>query len=271
MKSNSLLLVLILVAAPFSAYTEALVTCDLQAEKNSISLGEPLFLTLSCRNDTASEAQIDLATGDGLLWIISRTDGATDRIPEKARLSRPSPQIIPIPGGKEMTARVPLGRWFRFPEGGTYQVAALIRPLGKLAGVETNAIEIVVEGRSPGRLRATAEQLLQTAADAPSAEAELAAEALASIEDPLVLPFFAEALHQRIAGTAHIVDGLARMGNRESILILVDAFDKADPFDRLRIQERLRDLAAGIQDSDLRKRADQIVRGEAIRLVPNSL
>jgi len=192
----------------------------------SVSLGEPVELTIDIDNDTRSIVTADFGW-DKITMLVLRQrlpSGLTTEVKPKPR--------GPSAGGryelgpkKRMKLVVVLDEWLTFPTVGTYEVdVEFIGPVTSGSGasvpVDRHYHQTVVVGpRDPERLKQRCEEWLKRASTARIAEDQFSAlRALQYTVDPVAVSFLVTAIERK--QTAELVDTLRRIGNPAAISAL---------------------------------------------------
>lgn len=242
------------------------VECSLSAEKAAVGALEPVWLNVDCENRGAAAYALLLGPGGpaGLRVLPSVAGKACWSSVFNDPFLSARPSVVEVPAHGKSSLRVPLNRWFRFPDAGRYSVT-LIDCRGSRdgkdpgAGALSPAVSFEVLPLDGTRLAGACEQLVRDAASGDGEKSQEAAEALGLLDSPEAVPCLKKALAANDFASFFAVPGLARINTPETVRILIDAFDGANGFTRMRIREGLFQMKPRIDDPALRHRLDLIL------------
>lgn len=200
-----------------------------------VTLHEPVLLRLTFENRLPDRIDIDLgknAIGNLLMSITSPGGsmvGADLSIP-----TRPEDAFIMakkvLHSGERYSQEILLNRWFSFDNVGLYRLAVQFRGVVRTAGGEVVCIPsagsavIEVRPRDEQRLRTTCEQWLDRLRRSQHADdANHAAQAISSINDPVVVEYLPSVIATEIMVADSAIDALQRLATPEAIRALEDA------------------------------------------------
>jgi hypothetical protein len=248
--------------------------CSLAPTSQSVMIHEPAWIAVTCQNSGEREIKLDFVSGHGIGWRLDPpVVGLSCSSARGLITSQVPPTYVGIPAGGGATVRVLLSRWVRFETPGSFVLSMVScaearNPADQGAARLTDAVTLEVMPLDVKRLEKTCEALAQQAISARGDESRQAAEALSWVTLPLAVPYLAQVLNAGAAGSSLAVDGLARIGGAEAASILINAFDKADPFARLSIKNHLRQMQPRLENPELDAKLRYILTHDAVRIVP---
>jgi hypothetical protein len=204
-------------------------TFELQPKSQTVSLGEPVFVTLEIANNTHHDLGLDLGKNyrGSLTFTIHHPDGSSTQAAGQSE-GIYVPGKINIKQGGKYSDRLLLNDYDSFGGTGTYRVEVTLNKAVMVATADTfvnNAeAEVTVAARSPKRLVETCNELLKMVLS-NSAGALGAAAALSHIHDSVCFPQLSEALHKAVGFRRAAIVGLASMNDSRILGEFIQAWD----------------------------------------------
>lgn len=210
----------------------------LRLEKSTYSLHEPVVATLEIYNRSAASMNLDLgknAVGNLKVTVTDPTGHQGMRTPPPDL-----PDGLSFPGGITVAASsrydkdLVLNDWYDFMQSGRYTVRLDL--LNQAASPNTAALSatssLEVGPQDSAELRATCERLAQRALASRGANADVAAHALSFAANEVCLPAMAQVFHGGFGPGFNVVTGLARLGTKEALAVVVGEWDRLDKLSR---------------------------------------
>jgi len=202
---------------------------SISLEKDTITEHEPVIVDIGIQSPPSTSLDFDpgydwenveikVADPHGHIWTRPR------RVPQEGmKFSK----AVHVDAGARETISLVASDWFNLEEDGIYQLEVALR--GSLAAGVTAILALRVEPRNEEALKATCSSLLSRVNDSQSFSASLvAAKALSGINDPLAVPYLAEAMKRR-EFVALVIGALARLNTQEAVDALIAASRSPDP------------------------------------------
>jgi hypothetical protein len=214
------------------------VDVHFQFEQNAPTAHEPIILTLKVHNSLSNPVTLDLGREmrEFLELSVTLPDGTLvkgKKIPEEmSELMFGTGKAEVSPGGT-YTHEILLNQWFDFNSPGTYVVTASLTKDIEVTGggkiiPRTQTARLVVSRRDAARLKKVCEDLAKQMEAWPSIEKIRQQEPspalkLSYVDDPIAVPYLAQALYAHKQMDMDAVAGLERIGNKDAIQILIPA------------------------------------------------
>lgn len=210
----------------------------LQLEKSTYSLHEPVAATLEIYNRSTASMNLDLgknAIGNLRVTVTDPTGHQEMRMPPQEL-----PDGLSFPGGITLAASgrydkdLVLNDWYDFMQSGRYTVRLdLLNQAASLDAATLSATSSLEVGpQDSAELRATCERLGQRALAGHGANADMAAHTLSFAADEVCLPAMAQVFHAGSGPRFSVVAGLARLGTKEALAVVVGEWDSLDKLSR---------------------------------------
>jgi hypothetical protein len=213
------------------------VAATISLEKNVITLHEPVLISLAFVNSSDHDVVISLGyDADKMQIKVIDPDGHVFHKPESILKSGwRFPDTVQVAGGATAFGSVPLNNWFTFDKTGIYKIEASLSPFSSskehfsysIHGNHATLSLRILPRDERALVTECAGLLVRTQALDSYASALVAAKALSKIDDPVAIPFLAEAL-KRKEFTGLMIDSLARIKTDKAIDALVSASQSSD-------------------------------------------
>lgn len=209
-------------------------TLTVALEKDAITQHEPVIVDFSLKNPTSKEVDFELGyehekvkveviDPDGQVWPRPRP------IPHEGIVFR---QGVQAPAGTTRVSSVLLNNWFNFDKLGQYQINIAVPPSrNSLAGdidLKGVSLFLAVLPRHEDSLKSACADLVIRVNSKSAADANVAADALSKINDPVAVPFLAKAMKRKWF-TSMMIAALARLNTPDAINALISASRSGDP------------------------------------------
>jgi hypothetical protein len=207
-------------------------------EKQVVTQHEPVILVFELTNPSAGEADLDLGFGFKNVEV---------KLTDPAGRTWPKPPLFPPKENEALVfmegiraaprttgdAYLLLDEWFNFEKVGRYRIEVAVSPSSASASrglrLPDTVLNLSVLPRQEAALRAACGTLAVRVRESKSYErAEIAAKALAKVEDPAAVPYLAEALSVKPFASI-MISALARLNTPDAINALVAASQSSDP------------------------------------------
>jgi hypothetical protein len=207
-------------------------------EKEVITQHEPVILVFELANPSAREADLDL--GFGFKNVEVKLMDPAGRTWPKPPLSPPKEnEALVFMEGIRAAPRTTgdayllLDEWFSFEKVGRYHIEVAVSPSSASASrglrLPHSVLSLSVLPRQESALRAACAALAVRVRESKSHErAEIAAKALAKVDDPAAVPYLAEALSVKPFASI-MISALARWNTPDAIDALTAASHSSDP------------------------------------------
>lgn len=227
----------------------------LTLDRSTYSLHEPVLCTLAIYNKTSRPVDLDLGKNakSNITVTITEPGGRT-----QARTSLGLPDEISFPGtvtvapGGSYQHDLVLNDWDDFAQVGHYMIhLELLRQKAlpsdsKLA----SSASLEVGAHDPIALRSACERLADVSLKGSGERATAAGHALSFAADDACLPALARVFRAGFGQRYHVIRGLARLGTRDALSVVVDGWDGLDNLSRTLV----------LQAFDAEKRGDALRR-----------
>lgn len=197
---------------------------EITPTESSLSLGEPVIVWLSAKNESSMSATLDLGLNreSALRFGINGPNGSFARVSAPAfgsaeTLVRVS--TVLLAPGEEYSQRVRLSEWYPFSRIGTYRVTADIVGMPYVSG--ERRFTITIKPADPDRLRLACAQLLYKALYSSDRAAQDAAIDLGRWRDPIAIPYLTRMLAAQPVARASAIEGLSRIRTLDAIEALL--------------------------------------------------
>lgn len=245
------------------------VTVSWSAALERISLGEPVVLNLSVRNESSSTAVLDLGQDftQGLRVTVIKPDGTTVPTPVKeASNGFHALGTVQINPGETYTREFVIDEWYQFDSIGKYEVQASLRfpiAVANLSFIPTSgtASTILIEPRDEAALRRRCDDLATRISMPRFVDDDgYAARALSAVRDPVAVPYLIRALYSDFPyGRSIAVRALTKFSTPEAIDGLIPIARAGGP-DASLIRAHLLQTAQKLPDTDLRQHIYRALR-----------
>jgi hypothetical protein len=202
-------------------------------EKSVITQHEPTVLRITIVNSSSSEVEFDPGYDKERIEL-SVTSPAGTRWRRRRAASTEGMKFsnsLRIPPGTTGSMALLLNEWFSFDMLGSYQVDVALSPragsyLGK---TEHTNLVLTVLPRDEVQLESACATLVKEIRDLQSAStAMIAAEALSKVDDPVAVPYLAQAMDRR-EFVGLMIEALARLKTDKALEVLTAASRSNDP------------------------------------------
>jgi hypothetical protein len=220
-------------------------------KKKVITQHEPVIINLTLQNHSQHAVVVSLGDEDEKLNIeVVDPDGLVFWKPKPTRRGfGATTDAFYIAGGATAVGSVPLDEWFKFEKIGMYQIkVTLASPSSpKEAFLYTidsglTTLSLTVLAYDEKSLKSECADLLARVQDLHSPGVALtAAKALSKVNDPVAVPFLAEAMKNK-AFTGLMIDALAHLRTKNAVDALIVASQSSDPEMKSLAQSALKSL-----------------------------
>lgn len=222
------------------------VTTSISLEKSVISQHEPTIIDINVHNSSSTtfhfdpgydEEGIDVTVVDPIGQTRKRQQSG---LHEGMRFSH----AVAVAPGDSSVIPVLLNDWFPFDRVGNYQIyVSLSHATSNESGRASTKLVLTVRALDQAELESRCADLVKKIKGSQSALGSIvAARALATVDDPAVVPFLAEAMDKReIAGL--MISALARLKTSSAMEALAQAARSNDPETRTLANAALQALA----------------------------
>lgn len=256
-----------LVAAKQSS-TVSHVDVHFQFEHETITLHQPVVLTLKVHNSLSKSISLDLGREmrEFLDFSVTTPGGKVTRgkkMPEEMEEGMFGTGKTEVPPGENYIHEILLNQWFDFNSAGTYAVTASltkdieVRGDGKIKP-QSQTVRLVVGFGDTARLQDVCKELATQIAAWPDIAKVLQHEPspalkLSYVDDPVAVPYLVQALYAHKQMQMDAVAGLERIGNKAAVGVLISALsEKRDDIAELS-RNALSRLENQVRDSELRQ------------------
>jgi hypothetical protein len=232
----------------------------------TLSLHEPVRLTITISNGTSESAHLDLGQDRKGAYILAltRPDGARIELPEYSRDGISIVGTIVLKPSEKFTEILLLNEWYPFGIPGHYWVRVrMAHPI--LVGPNSTPImepgfegEVQIEPRNAERLEDLVKKLTQRIVDSTSyAGAAEAAQALSYTMDSITVPYLDKALHAGKLVEPIAIAGLERIANHSAIAALVSSLQQDNPDVATQSRAALVRIGQRTSDPGLKRQIEQ--------------
>lgn len=208
------------------------VRVSYSVEPSAITMHEPVIVRFDVTNESSQPIRLQLGADrkENFSLVIQWPDGSTHKRPPLPRREGAfGLGTVELSPGERLRHKLLLNEWASFPTPGEYQLdVRLVTPIEMSAGakVVTDPYQasLKVLPRDEVQLKAACEKL---AAQIESSNFDVrdmnnAAAALASIDDPVVVPYLERALRSGKYVEKPIISALVNVGNEDAAQVLID-------------------------------------------------
>ena len=237
---------LFLSAATVSAAAQTAATgrMTLASEQPQSVLHEPVYLTLSLRNETPEVMTFDLGLNHEVALSLSvvTPGGETIRTPKRLGnddlgtdpgVSVGVPGKVSLPPGETYTQRVLVNKWYEFPAPGRYEIKIGIdAPLRTKSGqavtpAGSGSTTLLLRQRDAAYLQRLTMMLAEVAVSGAGVEPRReAAIALSYVHDPVAIPSLVRVLQNGNLIAEYGIVGLLRVGGAEAADALIQSLGR---------------------------------------------
>lgn len=228
----------LLAVCPCSAQIPAAPSVMVKLEKQVITQHEPVIIDFTLTNPSSRGVGFELGYGYEKLDVeVTDPEGRAwtkpPRFPLKGNNSLGFKEAIQVAAGATGTASVLLNEWFSFDKLGKYRIAVATIPSESSSTWDLHLPEtmlrLTVLPRNAIALKAACAELAKRVGNTSSVEdSETAAKALASVEDPVAVPYMVEAMKRKPFSSV-MIGALARLKTPSAIEALISASRSSDP------------------------------------------
>jgi hypothetical protein len=214
------------------------VEVHFQFEQEEITLHQPVVLTLKVHNSLSKPISLELGREmrEFLDFSTKTPEGrliAGKKKPEEMSEGMFGTGKAEVPPGGNYAHEILLNQWFDFSSPGTYLVTANLTNDIDIAGdgkitPKSQTVRLVVGGRDAARLQDFCNDLAKQIEAWPNIEKIRQQEPspalkLSYVDDPIAVPYLAQALYAHKQMETDAVGGLERIGNKDATQILISA------------------------------------------------
>ncbi len=241
---------------------------EYQFEKTVLTLHEPVVLVLSVSNGLPELVTLNLGSGKTQFFQFSLRDpnGRTShniRNPgENVSIVTFGSEKATIAPGADYKQRILMNQWFKFGAVGTYIVTSRLTTPAETheagAALPEGTARLEVKPRDAVQLEKTCAAIATEVVDTLSVEEwQFPARMLASIDDPVAVPYLGQVLATNKGTESIIIPALERIGNDDAVEVLLTALtNKSGEVAELAGQSLMR-MQTRITDSKLREAVKQ--------------
>ncbi len=239
---KNLLLITAVLAAGLGARqsAQAQVQIEIEPDQKTISLGEPVNVHLTAKNNTGAPVVIDLGLNrqGALSFDISPPDGIVAHVAAPGLVGGTEILVrlsdVSLPPGETYRQLVRLGQWYSFTRPGTYFVTGHLGPQRPDMSISIDsAFSLEIIPADANRLRARCEQLLTKASESTVGSLDAAID-LSRIRDPIAVPYLGRMLAADPSERFAAIDGLEGIGTLEAADIVLSFLARAQGEDHRR-------------------------------------
>jgi hypothetical protein len=210
-------------------------TFTISLEKSVITLHEPTIVDVTINNSTSAPLDFDPGYGAERIEV-----AVVDPEGHVWKKQEPSPQegmkfsqAVRVAPATSSLIPVLLNSWFPFEKIGNYQIAVTlspsIAPVSTGLGGMSTQLTLTVLRRDQAELEPACAVLVKRIKNSHSAASSIvAAEALATVDDPAAVPFLVEAMEEKVSAGL-MIGALARLKTTKAVEALVSASRSGDP------------------------------------------
>lgn len=206
------------------------VSVSYSLEQSVITMHEPVVVRFDVLNKSTQpiKLQLGLDRKENFALALQWPDGSTHKrppLPRREGVRRVG--NVDLGPGERLRHPLLLNEWAGFPGPGAYEIdVRLLTPIEMSSGAkivsEPYHASFKVLPRDESRLKAACERLVQQIeSTADVGKGNDAASALASVNDPIVVPYLERALRSGRYVEHPIMDGLVRVGTEDAAQVLI--------------------------------------------------
>jgi hypothetical protein len=245
------------IAFSLLSQTEPPLEIKLSPDESTVSMGEPVIVRLTAKNNSAMPTVLDLGLNreGALQFQINAPDGSSARVSAplfgsaETLLRLSHVQVAPA---ETYSQSVRLSGWYPFSKVGAYLVTGSI--VGMPSATAEGTFTITITAADPERLRMKCAQLLAKAMDSMAPGAADAGIDLGQLRDPIAVPYLIRLLAAQPVARASAIEGLGRIGNLDAIQGLLNFFGDANEEDRGHVTAVLTAVEASTVNTAVRER-----------------
>ena len=228
-REPTMMLLVMLALGVSLTHAQEKTTCGLEA-KGYYTQGQPIVMRITLQNHSYEPSVVDLGYDrEGALDLkLKRAEGEWMALPHKkvregiSRIGK-----FPIPSQEAYSQQIILDDWYKFSEPGKYVVSFALAKSPRCIPLELpfEILPLNTEWLSDasGELL---DKIRQNKDD--YAKAADAANVLARIDNPLVVPFLIKALEANPRVDSIVIPAIERVGDRQAIHFLISFLEKND-------------------------------------------
>jgi len=200
---------------------------------HELSLHEPVVLTFTVKNESASSIQLDLGQdrkGEFLLTV-KEANGKRVTLPRYGHEGISIPGILTVDAGKQFSQELIINEWYAFKTPGKYELEIqfskpiVMKDTSSQITARGSHGEITIGPRNVPRLQSLCDHLSKQIESADSYErASNAALELSYVTDPVAVPYLERVLISGKMVEKAVVEGLERIADESAIRILIATF-----------------------------------------------
>ncbi|MGD0222844.1 MAG: hypothetical protein ABSF71_10945 [Terriglobia bacterium] len=212
-------------------------TVAVALEKTVVTQHEPVLLRFTLSNSSSKQADFELGYGEEKANIkvnVTDPDGRVWPKPRPApRFGAQFREAILAEPYTTSVGSVVLDDWFTFNKLGKYRIDVAVPPSKDSSPADLQVPEtpltLSVVPRDQDALASACAGLVTRVENWKSAsDADVAADALSKIDDPVAVPFLAQAMKQKFFSSM-MIDSLARLNTPDAVNAFVAASQSSDP------------------------------------------
>lgn len=229
-----LLLVTISLSAELYSQVDGQVVVTYSLDSPNLSLSQPLVLVFNVENNSSEPIRLELGQDlkANYIFIMTWPSGTTVQLPQWSKEGISGIGTILVPAGNRFTTRFVLNEWTDFTDLGKYTLEVrLTTPIQSENGVTIQEVppyrtSFEILPRDEMVLTKICEKLTETIEASQSVQVDMdAALILSYISDPIAIPYMKRALNSGSYVENQIMDGLARIGDWDAVLLLVSIIE----------------------------------------------
>jgi hypothetical protein len=216
--------------------TPVRLSAAISLEKKVVTQHEPVVLDLAINNPSQHGLVVSLGYQDEKLEVkVSDPQGQVVERPRPVRSGWAAADAFDVPRGESAVGSVALSPWFSFDRAGVYRIEVTLSPDSSIREpfsytVLNNSalLDLTVLPRDEPTLRSACADLVRIIENSRSASATIvAANALSTVDDPVAVPFLAQAMNRK-EFAALMIGALCRLKTDEAVSALVLASRSSD-------------------------------------------
>jgi hypothetical protein len=244
------------------------ISISFSLEKAQISLNEPIFLNFVLQNNSEQNVNLDLGQDlkEGFKFTVKFPDGSELMLPQLSHQGIARRGNITIKPDQTYTQKLLLNQWTEFNVPGKYILKGhLANPrtakISEFTFDSNFTVDINITPRNPKKLEDVSDALAQSILETDSHEKKSeAALALSYVKDAVAVPYLEKVLTSDKMVKPIIMKGLARIGNKESVQILIDVIkNNPNSEDALLARSALQRIENKSSDADTKRLIREIL------------
>jgi hypothetical protein len=235
--------------------------------KTKICAGEPVLLMIHVSNTTTEPLEFDLGTNGKENVLITVTDPngtAREKPGEAQRQGMTFFSWMRLQPKQDYFETLVLNEWFKFDAVGSYKIDVRFKRPATVSGqkltLEPFSLALEVVPHDAAQLTSTCRNLINQLEHPQADKGSLAvSQALKSIHDPSLVPFWGEVLRDNIHSEVREISAanLASIGNREAVHELSRAIESGNGETKKLAHAALKQIATVTSDPAIKMEAEK--------------